>query len=84
MRQIKYFSAPWCGPCRLFKPIMEELKMEGLNIQFFDVDEDHNEVSSYGIRSVPTCVLLENGKEIDRWSGSVSKSEVKRKYNAIL
>lgn len=83
MRQIKYFSAQWCGPCRLFKPIMQELQNEGLNIQFLDADTDMNEAGLYGIRSVPTCILLENGSEIDRWSGAVSKSEVKRRYGKI-
>lgn len=84
MRQIKYFSAQWCGPCRVFKPVMQELQNEGLNIQFLDTDTDLYEAKTFNIMSVPTCILLENGKEIDRWSGAVSKEEVKRRYTKIL
>lgn len=75
---IKYFSAVWCGPCKMFKPIMQELSNEGYNIQFVDVDDNKQLASQYGIRSVPTCVVEQNGQELSRFSGAVSKSEVKR------
>jgi thioredoxin-like negative regulator of GroEL len=79
-RVIKYFSAPWCGPCKVFKPIMTEVSNEGFNVQFIDVDDNPQLASQYGVRSVPTCVVEHNGVEIDRWSGTVSKAEVKAKY----
>jgi thioredoxin 1 len=77
-RQIKYFSAVWCGPCKMFKPVMQELSNEGFNIQFIDVDENQQLASQYGIRSVPTCVVEENGQELSRFSGAVPKGDVKR------
>jgi len=40
MKSVKYFSAVWCGPCKAYKPIMEELKSEGHNIQFVDIDSE--------------------------------------------
>jgi len=59
MKTAKYFSATWCGPCKQFKPIMEELASEGYNIEFIDGDENREEAMKYNIRSVPTTVILE-------------------------
>jgi thioredoxin 1 len=81
MRKIKYFSAQWCAPCKLFKPIMQQLQTDGLNIQFIDIDYPTDDVVAHNVRSVPTCVLVENNVEIDRWIGVISKEEVIRRYN---
>ena len=81
MTKIKYFSAVWCAPCKLFKPIMQELKDEGLDIEFIDVDEDPTQTAKYMIRSVPTCVIEANGTEVNRWSGTLPKEEVRKRYN---
>ena len=59
MRTAKYFSATWCGPCKQFKPIMEELASEGYNIEFIDGDENPKEAMKYNIRSIPTTIILE-------------------------
>jgi|TARA_B100000900_G_C20292027_1_gene598506 thiol-disulfide isomerase/thioredoxin len=59
MKTAKYFSATWCGPCKQFKPIMEELASEGYNIEFIDGDENREEAMKYNIRSVPTTIILE-------------------------
>jgi thioredoxin 1 len=59
MKTAKYFSATWCGPCKQFKPIMEELASEGYNIEFIDGDENPREAMKYNIRSVPTTIILE-------------------------
>jgi len=59
MKTAKYFSATWCGPCKQFKPIMEELASEGYNIEFIDGDENKEEAMKYNIRSVPTTIILE-------------------------
>ena len=76
MKTMKYFSATWCGPCQTFKPTMKELASEGYNIEFIDVDEDSDVASAYNIRSVPTTVIMENGKEIDRLVGAQTKKKV--------
>lgn len=83
MKTIKYFTAAWCGPCKMFKPVMTELQSEGLNIQFVDVDNNPLEAQNYGIRSVPTCVLLDNGREVTRWTGPLPKLEIKKRYGAL-
>ena len=59
MKTAKYFSATWCGPCKQFKPIMEELASEGYNIEFIDGDENPKEAMKYNIRSIPNTIILE-------------------------
>ena len=76
MKSVKYFSAVWCGPCQTFKPTMKELASEGYNIEFIDVDQDNNAAVEYNVRSVPTTVVMENGKEIDRLVGAQTKKKV--------
>jgi thioredoxin 1 len=79
MRTAKYFTATWCGPCKAFKPVMNEVAGEGYSIQFVDVDQNQELASKYGVRSVPTTVIEENGVEVDRFVGALSKEAVKNK-----
>ncbi len=76
MKQIKYFSAAWCGPCKTFKPIMTEIASEGYSVEFIDIDQSQNLASKYNVRSVPTVLVTENGQEISRLVGAVSKQKV--------
>jgi len=80
MKTIKYFSATWCGPCKTFKPIMQEVAGENsMIVEFIDVDQEQNKAVKYNVRSVPTTVIEENGVEVDRIVGSVSKETVLNK-----
>ena len=79
MRTAKYFTATWCGPCKAFKPVMNEVAGEGHSIQFVDVDQNQELASKYGVRSVPTTVIEENGVEVDRFVGALPKETVKNK-----
>ena len=81
MKTAKYFTATWCGPCKAFKPVMNEVAGEGYSIQFIDVDENQSLASQYGVRSVPTTVIEENGVEVDRFVGALSKEAVKNKLS---
>ena len=76
MKTMKYFSATWCGPCKTFKPIMNEIVGEGHSVQFIDIDQSQDLAAKYGVRSVPTTVIEDNGIEVDRFVGSVSKQQV--------
>ena len=76
MKQIKYFSAVWCGPCKTFKPIMTEIANEGHSVEFIDIDQSQNLASKYNVRSVQTVLVTENGQEISRLVGAVSKQKV--------
>ena len=73
MKTAKYFSATWCGPCKAFKPIMEEIASDGHFVEFIDVDKEENKAVQYGIRSVPTVVIEQGGKEVSRFTGYLPK-----------
>ena len=66
----------WCGPCKTFKPIMTEIANEGHSVEFIDIDQSQNLALKYNVRSVPTVLVTENGQEISRLVGAVSKQKV--------
>ena len=76
MKSLKYFSATWCGPCKVFKPVMQELAGQGHSIEFIDVDEQSDVATEFGVRSVPTTVVMENGQEVDRFVGAIPKEQI--------
>mgnify|MGYP006095781283 FL=1 len=74
MKQYLYFSAPWCGPCRMLSPIMSEVN-NTIPVQKVNIDEDPTTAQQYNVRSIPTVVLLENGQEVKRMIGAKQKAE---------
>ena len=76
MKSLKYFSATWCGPCKVFKPVMQEIAGQVHSIEFIDVDEQSDVATEFGVRSVPTTVVMENGQEVDRFVGAIPKEQV--------
>jgi len=77
MKTVKYFSATWCGPCKTFKPIMQEVAGEGsIIVEFIDVDQQQDLAAKYNVRSIPATVIEENGIEVDRFIGAISKQQV--------
>ena len=81
MRTAKYFTATWCGPCKVFKPVMNEIKNEGYSIQFIDADENQALMQQLNVRAVPTTIIEENGVEVDRFMGSLPNNQVIHKLN---
>ena len=75
---LLYFSAFWCQPCQRMKPIIEELKNEGYNIQKIDVEDETLTAQYFEITSIPTFVLILEGKERERIVGAVSKEKLER------
>ena len=72
------FWAPWCGPCRMVVPIVEEIADERPDIKVgkINVDEEAELASQFGIMSIPTLVVIENGKIVDQAMGARSKESI--------
>jgi thioredoxin-like negative regulator of GroEL len=78
VRHILYFTAEWCNPCKKVKPIVEELNRESSDTRFqiVDADSEIDLVKSFEVRSIPTFILIEDGKEIKRVSGAQTKDQL--------
>ncbi|MFV8270997.1 thioredoxin [Flavobacterium sp. GT2N3] len=73
------FFATWCGPCKMLNPILKEVKDnlgDAVSIIKIDVDKNQQISSQYKVRGVPTMILFQNGKQLWRQSGVVSKEEI--------
>ena len=76
MRHVLYFTADWCNPCQRTRPITDELKREGLvDFLYVDVDTELKLAEQFGIKSIPTYVLIEDGKEVKRMNGAKTRKE---------
>lgn len=76
MSHVLYFTAEWCNPCQRTRPIAEELNREGLvDFLFVDADSELELVENFGIRSIPTYILLEDGKEVKRMNGAKTRQQ---------
>lgn len=83
------FFATWCGPCQMLSPIIDELSEDSelslkLDIGKLDIDESSDIAQSYNVMSVPTLILLKNGKEIHRITGFVPKEQLKESLMNII
>jgi thioredoxin len=79
--------APWCGPCRVIGPIIEQLAGEfagRVKVAKLNSDENQLTASRYNVRSIPTLLVLKDGKEIDRMVGALPKQEILRRLDAVL
>lgn len=75
MKKVLMFSATWCGPCRQSKPVFNNLKetKTGYEYQVIDIDENPVMATNFGVTAVPTFVVMEGDREIDRVMGNVNK-----------
>ena len=81
------FWAPWCGPCKMVAPIIEELAAEyegKVIIGKCDVDENSDMPAEFGIRNIPTVLFFKGGKLIDKQVGSAPKPTYVSKIEALL
>jgi len=81
MKTVFYFTADWCQPCKKVKPIVEDMKKEGFQFQMVDADYEQLLVKRFEIKSIPTFILLENGKEINRITGAKTREELENFIN---
>ena len=81
------FWAPWCGPCRMVAPIVEELanEYEG-KVEFYKLNTDENPAVSarYGIRSIPTLLVFKDGEPVQQIVGFRPKGDLKKRLDAAL
>ena len=82
MKQLIFFSANWCSACQVMKPTVEQIsKQMGIPLNKIDTDYDVSYTTDYGVRSVPTLILLENNQEIKRTVGAQSENQIKSFIN---
>lgn len=73
------FWAPWCGPCRMVGPILEEIAAEQdsrIKIVKVNVDENQQYVSQFGVFNIPTMILFKDGQQVDKIVGALPKNQL--------
>ena len=72
------FWAPWCGPCKILTPILEEIAIKQKNIKIvkINIDKNPNTPNKFNIKSIPTLILFQNGKTIDTKVGILNKQAI--------
>lgn len=72
------FWAPWCGPCRMVVPLVEEIAKERSDIKVvkINVDEEQELAMQFGVMSIPTLVVMKNGKIVNQVTGSRPKAQI--------
>jgi thioredoxin 1 len=81
------FWAPWCGPCRMVAPIVEELADEyagKVDFVKLNTDDNPNTAIKYGIRSIPTLLVFKGGEPVGQIVGFRPKSDLKKRLDAVV
>lgn len=81
------FWAPWCGPCRMVEPVVEELAEEyGDKVKFLrmNTDDNFNTANHYGIRAIPTLIVFKGGETVGQVIGFRPKSDLKKVIDQAL
>ncbi len=81
------FWAPWCGPCRMIAPVVEELAEDfdgKAKIVKVNTDEEQDIAVKYGVRSIPTIIFFKDGQQVDMMVGAASKDAFASKINSLL
>ena len=78
MKHVLYFTAEWCKPCEKVKPVVEQLNRDQITAKFFmiDADSELEMVEDFGVKSIPTFILIEDNKETNRINGAKTREEL--------
>src|SRR5918994_6679943 len=74
------FWAPWCGPCKVIGPLLEKLEGEyagRFKLVKIDSDQEQQLAGAFGIRSIPTCILLKSGQPVDGFMGALPEGKIR-------
>jgi len=81
------FWAPWCGPCKMLGPVVEEFAREfkgRLKVAKINIDQDAQTATQYGVMSIPTLLFFKHGKVTEQLVGALSRQELKKKIQDNL
>ena len=80
------FWAPWCGPCRVVAPVLEEIASEQANLRVvkLNVDENQQTAAKYGVLSIPTMILFKNGQVAKKIIGAYPKKRLEAELEPVL
>ena len=81
------FWAPWCGPCRMVAPILDELAQEyegQLRIAKVNTDKNPKHAQALGVMGIPTMIFFRDGEEVDRVVGALPKGALKQRFDDLL
>ena len=79
------FWAPWCGPCRMIAPMVEELAQENtgsFKVGKVNIDDNPNAATHYGVQSIPTLMIFKNGEVVERFVGVQPKTKLQKAIDA--
>jgi thioredoxin 1 len=81
------FWAPWCGPCRMIAPVIEELASENagkLKVGKINIDESPNAAANYGVSSIPTLMIFKGGDVVERFVGVQPKNRLQQAIDQAI
>ena len=80
------FWAPWCGPCRVVHPVLEEMdnEREDLKVVSLNVDDNQQTAAKYEVLSIPTMILFKNGEAVKRIVGAMPKQRIETELEPAL
>lgn len=82
--KVMYFSAAWCGPCRVYKPAFIEVTdkyKDEIDVQMVDADAEPQLLTDHAVRSIPTTIMFKNGKEVFRQVSIIAKKDLEEVIN---
>ena len=81
------FWAPWCAPCRMISPVLDEIAQaygERLRLVKVNVDENPRSPGKFSVQSIPNLIFFKNGRPVDQVVGAIPKAELVRRIEALL